>query len=145
MVWTRASTSAWLSGESLGRSVGCCSAEGTTLLDGSERRPPRSAAATVAASLDSAADVDTAAAGATAATAEARAARRANSRREMPLGADGFLGSSLIIDRYGLFFMVRKEATERVREGQRLKLGADSKKTPVRGGECTAIVNRNMP
>src|SRR5882672_5744327 len=130
MVWTRASTSAWLSGESLGRSVGCCSAKGTTLLDGSEKRPPRSAAATVACSFSGEDGDVSALAGATAATAEATAARRANSRREMPLGADGFLGSSLIIDLYGLFFMVRKEATERVREGQRLKLCADSKKTP---------------
>src|SRR5712671_2230448 len=83
MVWTRASTSAWLSGESLGRSVGCCS--GASLLDGSERRPRRSAAARFACSSGGAAGVDTAAAEATAATAEAKAARRVNSRREMPL------------------------------------------------------------
>src|SRR5712671_6637358 len=139
MVWTRASTSAWLSGESLGRSVGCCS--GASLLDGAEGRPRRSAAARFACSSSGAAGVDTAAAEATAATAEAKAARRANSRREMPLGADGSLGSSLISLSLCAIFYVRKEATERVREGQRLKLGADSKKTPVRCGECTAIVN----
>src|SRR6195256_762120 len=94
MVWTRASTSAWLSGESLGRSVGCCSVE--SLLDGSEKRPPRSAAATVEFSFSGEDGDVSALAGATAATAEATAARRANSRREMPLGADGSLGSSLI-------------------------------------------------
>src|SRR5260370_41265814 len=127
MVWTRASTSAWLSGESFGRSAGCCS--GPSLLGGSERRPLKSAPARFAASVDSAADVDTAAAGATAATAEARAARRANSRREMPLVADGFLGSSLIIDLCALIFMVRNEATERVREGQPPSRAPASKRT----------------
>src|SRR6267143_2176733 len=109
----RASTSAWPSGESLGRSAAC----GGTLLVGSERRPPKSAAATFARSFAGAAGAAIAP-GATAATAEARAARRANSRREIPFGADSSLGSSLIIDLYALVFMVRKEATERVREGQ---------------------------
>src|SRR6266853_3770140 len=127
MVWTRASTSAWLSGESFGRSAGCCS--GASLLDGSERRTRRSAAATFAASLDSAEDVDTAAAGATAATAEASAARRANSRREMPFDAGGFPGSSLIIDLCAPIFVVRNEATERAREGQPWSRAAASKET----------------
>src|SRR6266851_4113373 len=88
----RASTSAWPSGESLGRSAAC----GGTLLVGSERRPPKSAAATFARSFDGAAGAAIAP-GATAATAEARAARRANSRREMPPGlAELSLGVSSI-------------------------------------------------
>src|SRR5713101_2351333 len=86
MVWMRASTSAWLSGESFGRAAGCCGS--TALLGGVERRPPRSAAATGAGSFDGAAGVVSAAAGATEAIAEASAARRANSRREMPATLD---------------------------------------------------------
>src|SRR6266849_8968464 len=77
----RASTSAWPSGESLGRSAACVGA----LLVGCERRPPKSTAATFARSFDGAAGVAIAAAGATVATAEAKAARRANSRREIRL------------------------------------------------------------
>src|SRR5713101_8370519 len=88
----RASTSACPSGESLGMSAAC----GGTLLVGSERRPPKSAAATFARSFDDAAGAAIAP-GATAATAEARAARRANSRREMPPGlAELSLGVSSI-------------------------------------------------
>src|SRR6266849_1614041 len=60
----RASTSAWLSGESLGMSAGCCSAAGEGAAAGEARAAP----------------------GATDAMAEAMAARRANSRREMPQG-----------------------------------------------------------
>src|SRR5260370_2573538 len=71
----RASTWAWPSGESLGK----CEAGCRALLAGSEKGPPRSAAATVACSFDDAAGAAIAP-GATAATAEARAARRANSR-----------------------------------------------------------------
>src|SRR5258705_9382816 len=95
MVWTGVSPSAWFWGESLGKSVGCCSAEGTTLVDGSEKRPPRSVAATVACSFSGEDGDVSALAGATAATAEATAARRADSGPEKPLGADGYLGSSL--------------------------------------------------
>src|SRR5258708_10159545 len=84
MVWMRASTSAWLSGESLGKPAGCCGGGTAASLDVAERRPRRSAAATCACSVDGAGGVASAAAGATEATAEASAARRANSRREMP-------------------------------------------------------------
>src|SRR5882762_1931249 len=77
----RDSASAWLSGESLGMSAGCCAGR-ATVLDGSEKRPRKGAAsATFACSFDGVAGVARAAAGATEATAEARAARFANSRR----------------------------------------------------------------
>src|ERR1700751_27101 len=75
----RASTSAWPSGESLGRSVACWG----VLLAASERRPRKSAVATLGCALDAASGVAIVAAGATVATAAARAARRANSRREI--------------------------------------------------------------
>src|SRR5260370_41414429 len=83
MVWMRASTSAWLSGESLGKPAGCCGGGTAASLDVAERRPRRSAAATCACSVDGAGGVASAAAGATEAIAEASAARRANSGREM--------------------------------------------------------------
>src|SRR5712664_2144519 len=99
----RASTSAWPSGESLGKSEACCGA----LLAGSERHPPKSAAATVACSFDDAAGAAIAP-GATAATAEARAARRANSRREMPPGlAELSLGVSSIRSPFVFYGEVR--------------------------------------
>src|SRR5260370_31107356 len=85
-----------------GESVGGWS--GGSVLDGWKRRPPRSVAATVACSFSGEDGDVSALAGATAATAEATAARRANSRREMPLEADGSLGSSLISWSLALFF-----------------------------------------
>src|ERR1700730_2873691 len=84
----RASASAWLSGESLGVSAGCCSCA-RVLLDGSKKRPPRSAAATGACSFGCGAGVVSAVAGAREATAEAIAARRANSRREIATALSG--------------------------------------------------------
>src|SRR5258708_36525639 len=75
MVWMRASTSAWLSGESLGKPAGCCGGGTAASLDVAERRPRRSAAATGACSVDGAGGGASAAAGATEATAEARDGR----------------------------------------------------------------------
>src|SRR5258705_13143064 len=106
MVWTGVSPSAWFWGESLGKSVGCCSAEGTTLVDGSEKRPPRSVAATVACSFSGEDGDVSELAGATADTAEATAARRANLRRKIPLEVGGFLGSLLVRWCLAQFFWV---------------------------------------
>src|ERR1700730_2662021 len=121
----RASTSAWLSGESLGMSAAC--GMPASLFD-VERRPPRSAATTGACSFDRASLVARAAAGATVATAEARAARRANSRRGMPAGLAG-LGLEVSSIRSSLISLSvrgagctlsagKEEATESRGEGQ---------------------------
>src|ERR1700738_3049440 len=125
----RASTSARLSGESLGMSAGCCGCGLAVSLEGAERRPPRSAAATSAWSFDRASVVASAAAGATVATAEASAARRANSRREM-LGALAGLGldvssiKSPFVPRKDVPAAGREEATEsRVERQQRGREG----------------------
>src|SRR5882762_732785 len=135
----RASTSAWPSGESLGKSEACCGA----LLAGSEKGPPRSAAAKIACLSSGASGVVIAPDGASVATADARAARRANSRREMPFGADSSLGSSLIIDLYALVFMVRKEATERVREGQPRRQSATAKRHRAETVSAQQYVDHN--
>src|SRR5258705_11120671 len=76
----RDSASAWLSGESLGMSAGCCTGR-ATVPDGSEKRARKGAAsATFACSFDGVAGVARAAAGAPEVTAEAREGRFANSR-----------------------------------------------------------------
>src|SRR5690348_15261119 len=93
MDWRRASTSAWLSGESLGRFAGCCAgaaaAELPDELAGCKfavAKFAESGAAEAAPGAKSPVATDApATAGAIDATAEASAARRANSRREIPL------------------------------------------------------------
>src|SRR5258706_15764232 len=124
----RASASAWLSGESLGRSAGCCGSA-IVLLGGAERLPPKSAAAT--RSFNGASVVASAAAGATVATAEARAARRANSRRVIPpvlallaLGVSSIKISVCVTRSREPLRAGKQEATERwVERQQRRRMG----------------------
>src|ERR1700676_2694423 len=129
MVSMRASTSAWLSGESFGRFVGCCGSGLDRLLEGEERRPRKSGAATVAGALDRASVVASATAGATVATAEAMAARRANSRREMPpdLVVPGLDVSAIRTLRFGSGRGSTEEATESRGERQQRRRGRDGK------------------
>src|ERR1700730_13136783 len=153
----RASTSARLSGESLGMSAGCCGCA-IASPDGAERRPPRSAAAAGAWSFDRALVVASAAAGATVATAEASAARRANSRREM-LGAWAGLGSDVssikspFVPRKDVPVAGREEATEsRVERQQRVREG-DGKEArweihsgnPIPRAICMVVNTKGLP
>src|SRR5712692_9446630 len=137
MAWIRASTSAWLSGESLGKPAGCCGGGTAASPDVAERRPRRSAAATCACSVDGAGGVASAAAGATEAIAEASAARRANSRREMlpDLVELGLEVWSIKISVWDLRAGAREEATEsRVERQQRGKEGEGKEASRQIGG-----------